>query len=548
MQRTASLVRGIALSLLCIGSARAAATFALGFEGAPTMYNGLPGEALTWTIYPTLVTSGNDLADGAQGWQFGVKAIGVTIAKASLSGVMADTIYDQVTEDGIVPHDHFEQDLGQNMFAKGAALAADGALANPEGTFPAGTDLSHGAVCWAVFKGEEHQVLQPNGVARLAKLTVTGAVPQSDCFDARLEYVDGYKSAVSKPVITAVTFQSESVDFAKGLVQAAAAWQVCALAVPRAEFALSVALEGRPAASSEGSSCPDTVETLHVEPGIPVAFVANVLVTTANLPTVDGPQGWQISLACEKGCMTIDEASLRGLAVDTKFDEEIDGGHVTHEHWQQPLDAPNLFAHGAALATYAPTPDTADPELKGAISWIVLRGEERQTLYPNTVDRVLKLTCTMPAVAEGETRTCRIFFLDGMKSDVSKPVSNCITHQSGSIDAAKGLKLQALIVTIVPTTGDGGLFSRGDANGDGRFDIADAVYTVHAVLRDPGYPLPCMDAADADANARIELPDAIYLIAWQFRGGPSPLAPFPGCGRADSPEGCPFDATQEKCR
>lgn len=45
-----------------------------------------------------------------------------------------------------------------------------------------------------------------------------------------------------------------------------------------------------------------------------------------------------------------------------------------------------------------------------------------------------------------------------------------------------------------------------------------------------GRALPCLDAADANDNGKVELSDAVHILNYLFRGGPAPLAPYPGPG------------------
>lgn len=275
-----------------------------------------------------------------------------------------------------------------------------------------------------------------------------------------------------------------------------------------------------------------------------IAWDIYPLLTTTENTGVDGAQGWQIGFAATGG--TISGITLKGVVVDIIYDEDLQDGSplVHHEHFDQDLSAKDMFNKGAYLAFLE-----SDPDQKGAIEWAVFKGTEKQVLYENAVDRVLLLNCTMPVPAnEGETNTCRIFFLDGLKSDVSKPVTNAITYKSESIDQTKGLKFQNLTVNVIGKTAPTvGKYARGDANGDAKFDIADAVYVVYAVLQDAAYPLPCKDAGDADADSLVTFPDAVYLINWQFRGQAAPPAPFPGCGDGSSVDLCPGTSTQAKC-
>ena len=81
------------------------------------------------------------------------------------------------------------------------------------------------------------------------------------------------------------------------------------------------------------------------------------------------------------------------------------------------------------------------------------------------------------------------------------------------------------------------LFRRGDANDDGKFDLADIVFTLD-YLFGSGSPLACQDAADADDDGRLNLTDAVFSLNHLVRGGSS--LPTPG---SDS---CGSDPTHDK--
>jgi hypothetical protein len=76
-----------------------------------------------------------------------------------------------------------------------------------------------------------------------------------------------------------------------------------------------------------------------------------------------------------------------------------------------------------------------------------------------------------------------------------------------------------------------GGFRRGDANDDRLVDISDALFVLAYLFsggRSPLYPA----AADANADSAVEISDPIYLLDYLFSGGPEPSAPFHevGCG------------------
>lgn len=93
----------------------------------------------------------------------------------------------------------------------------------------------------------------------------------------------------------------------------------------------------------------------------------------------------------------------------------------------------------------------------------------------------------------------------------------------------------------------GGVFRRGDSNGDGMFNIADAIHELNFLF--VGGTLPgCEDAADANDDGSVDVGDPIFILSALFTPGATPpSAPFPGCGTdptADSLDcvsygGCP---------
>ncbi|MFQ5654970.1 MAG: dockerin type I repeat-containing protein, partial [Planctomycetota bacterium] len=74
-----------------------------------------------------------------------------------------------------------------------------------------------------------------------------------------------------------------------------------------------------------------------------------------------------------------------------------------------------------------------------------------------------------------------------------------------------------------------GEFVRGDANGSGLIDIADAVFLL-AFLFSNGDPPPCDDAADVNDDGMIDISDPVNLLAFLFSNGPPPPPPHPDCG------------------
>jgi hypothetical protein len=79
---------------------------------------------------------------------------------------------------------------------------------------------------------------------------------------------------------------------------------------------------------------------------------------------------------------------------------------------------------------------------------------------------------------------------------------------------------------LPPGTG----FQRGDANGDGSFNIADLIFLLAALFSNgPGGD--CGDANDVNDDGSVNIADAISGLAALFSSGPTPPDPSPGaCG------------------
>ena len=78
------------------------------------------------------------------------------------------------------------------------------------------------------------------------------------------------------------------------------------------------------------------------------------------------------------------------------------------------------------------------------------------------------------------------------------------------------------------------LFVRGDCNGEGAFNIADAVFLLGVLFPAPGAPqtIPeCDDACDANDDGALNIADAVAILDALFGSPPTPIPPPTGtCG------------------
>ncbi len=84
--------------------------------------------------------------------------------------------------------------------------------------------------------------------------------------------------------------------------------------------------------------------------------------------------------------------------------------------------------------------------------------------------------------------------------------------------------------------GGGPEFKRGDSNGDGGVNIADAVYILQNLFAS-GPEIACRDAADSNDDEAVNIADAVYILQNLFASGPAIPAPGPdACGPDANPE------------
>lgn len=87
--------------------------------------------------------------------------------------------------------------------------------------------------------------------------------------------------------------------------------------------------------------------------------------------------------------------------------------------------------------------------------------------------------------------------------------------------------------------GSGGApFVRGDANGDSRVDISDAIAALNYLFLGSA-DLSCPDAADADDSGDLNITDAIRILEYLFQGGAAFPPPFPASGPDPTPDSLP---------
>ena len=83
--------------------------------------------------------------------------------------------------------------------------------------------------------------------------------------------------------------------------------------------------------------------------------------------------------------------------------------------------------------------------------------------------------------------------------------------------AKAGIASSAILAQPIPQ------FKYGDANGDGKVTVSDAIYLINYLFKGGPAPVP-LESGDANCDGQVTVADVIFIINYLFKGGP-----VPGC-------------------
>jgi hypothetical protein len=116
-------------------------------------------------------------------------------------------------------------------------------------------------------------------------------------------------------------------------------------------------------------------------------------------------------------------------------------------------------------------------------------------------------------------------FKDGLVG-TGEPVPNCVTVEGVSFRACNTFDASLAIRFQLYSSP---FFVRGNANGDGRVDISDAIWIFYELFLG-GPKTTCRDAADSNNDARIDISDPVFILNHLLHEGRPPPSPYPDCG------------------
>jgi len=461
---------------------------------------------------------------GAQGWQMSFRASGCNAVILDITATQTDVAPGTVED-----------------CEKGPG--GEGGFDNTELTTGAGNE---GAVTAIVLHLKKGTTLDPSGInfkpsngpelnpLTVCRFLVTCENPavETDTCDLKLEYIDGLEGS-GQPVDNKVTQDGQSVvpSFVNRTIQKTAlpppatpcdqvpdqhGLGFSAQVIDSADYYdFAAGLITGPDPDQPASGGTHTVVT--VEGVIPTVTMFECITVGPQVPLAQQPQGWQLATELT-GPMVLTEVSVGGTALYALGNgPSVDGFDVTE--------------------IISPAKNAGR---EGFVSGVVLHLKKGTTIdelasnVPGTA-AVIRIELTGEAPQGPTTEAVQLRPSNGLIGS-GQSVDNKLTIAGASSVPCNIIPPATADVAISLSSGvTEARFIRGDANDDGKNNLADAVWILNGVFRNPPHvPAACEDASDANNDGTVDpVVDAAFIIAYQFTLGPQPPAPFPNCG-ADS--------------
>jgi hypothetical protein len=264
------------------------------------------------------------------------------------------------------------------------------------------------------------------------------------------------------------------------------------------------------------------IGTAEVRPRIRIETITAAAGTTAkasifleNYPLQMG--GFDFTVAYDKAAMTITDVTAGAMLSDC--DWEL----FTHQN-KDSLDCQPDCSGRVRIVAMAETangpyhPSCFGPSDTGAVELAVIHLQIADTAENGTFEpiRFFWRECTDDALA---TTSGSFLILDGRIFD---PAGGLLWDEADDVNYPEGSRPLFVGTPDSCLETEKGQFICGDANGDGKIDVGDAVFLVTYVFRGGPAPDP-IEMGDVNGDGVCNIGDSVYLVAYIFRGGPAPV-------------------------
>ncbi len=469
-----SICTAIPVALGLSLGAQAQDVYTLGFEG-PSSVAGLVGEDVGFDVTATLEHAEGD-GVGAQGWSIGIRVDGAEVVGVTTEGTSVDGLFDE-------------------GFNKSKAID------------PILNDGKNGATSAVVLCYGCENVLPPS--ATILQLSLSATIAE-DADPISVEYEEGLIGE-GQPVRLVVTQLGQSIaPMLEALSVPVRALKSCL----NDKYSLGFATEnlvsdtpfaegsvgtGEPSGHASGEGM-----TIAGAPGeIASAPVWATIITNESDPEAAGVQGWSLSI------------------------EALGAANITGITWEGTVTAPvpdGLFDSGFEKTLLAAAED--NDGRSGATSAVVLCFGCDTTIGLVGTTAVAELTVESRDPLSADAPQSGRLEYNPLRS-IGQQVDIVLTVLGTSVPVCN-LDSVGLDIEFEEVQGKGP-YIRGDANDDGKLNIADGIWIINELFK-MGPESVCQTAADANNSNTVDLADAVFIFEYRFLTGPAPEAPFPDCG------------------
>ncbi len=419
---------------------------------------------------------------GIYDWTLGHSGDGIGAQGWSLGAVVDGGTILSITTDGTKTEELYDSGFNKTRLATGDIAGAVSAV----------------VLCFGC-----DAVIPPNETHPILRTEVEFPIPEGGG-EATMSYQDGLIGE-GQPVALVVTEQGLSSPFVQeDLTVALNEIQSCCNALHRMGFSsspLNNTVPGEGLIDDDPATCNgigsheiSTTDSIY-------ASVAS----TAPVPE-EGIQGFSVSIE------VVGDISITGITTEGTLAGPVEDGGLYDSGFNKTRVADSEASGGRS----------------GAVSAVVFCFGCDSVLNPVGTSSFSKLTVEGEPGATGE-----IFYADGLVGE-GQPVDNVMTVLGTSAPVCNFFTTR-LNVSVKLGPAELGPYLRGDANDDGKVNIADPIWIINELFR-MGPPTECIASADANGDLTQDLADAVYIINYRFLDGEPPPAPFPGCGTTIDPE------------
>jgi len=347
---------------------------------------------------------------------------------------------------------------------------------------------NRGAISSVILSFAQAVTLPPSGAVTIARIEIQTPYPDTGrCRAVRLDFTDGLVGS-GTAVLNRVHHDSGS----RAPTLESCGFNICG-SESSVEFELGFA-----------GPCDSRVED---SPGRSVVEQIDCTLTTRDNTLDVGARAWEVGMSAQGGSI-VDITTLGTVGAS------------------ETSDPPGLRRDGFEISEI-----TTGVDNEGAISAVVLSFTQLVTLPPAGTVTIARIAIEAPAPEGDRCTPVRVFYRDGLQGR-GQPVNNSIAHGEFHVRPVGPAFVDCTFEVCGKLPEES--YPTFDCNGDGWFDLSDAVCHLGILFGGRESAFRCPAAMDFNGDGHLDVSDPIAALSHLFLGGPespngSGCRSYPGC-------------------